>query len=103
MFEVLIDSVKNIALASGFANVNWQQLVMIAFERASVGHIGIDAFFKRQALLATQVVTAPVAGASGALAPVLLHIGAVHHDLGRRGLVEAREVAAQHNEVSTHG
>ena len=30
MFEVLIDSVKNIALASGFANVNWQQLVMIA-------------------------------------------------------------------------
>ena len=34
MFEVLIDSVKNIALASGFANVNWQQLVMIVISCA---------------------------------------------------------------------
>ena len=29
MLEVFVNSVKDIALASGFANVGWQQLVMI--------------------------------------------------------------------------
>ncbi len=75
----------------------------VVLQAAGVGHVRIDALFEGQRLLAAQIVAAPVAGAGTPLAPVLLHVGAVHHDLGRRALVEAGEVAAQHDEVGAHG
>ncbi len=81
-----------------------QREVHVVLERAGVGHVRVHALLERHALLvAAQVVALPVAGTRGAFAPVLLHVGAVDVHLVRGALVEAGEVAAQHDEVGAHG
>ena len=90
------------AVAHGRAHLVQRRLHAVG-QGAGVGHVGIDALLKAQLLGAAQVVALPVAGAVGALAPVFLDVVAADAQLVRRGLVEAGEVAAQHNEVRTHG
>src|SRR5699024_618645 len=70
---------------------------------AGVGHIAVHALLKGELGRAAQVVPLPVAGAVGALAPVLLHVLAVDADPVGGALVEAGEVPAQHHEVCAHG
>ena len=53
----------------------------IVMQRTGVGDIGVNAFLKAQLCGAAQIVPLPVPSPVGALAPVLLHIGAIDHDL----------------------
>ena len=75
----------------------------VVVQGTGVGDVGVNALLEVQLAGAAQIVALPVAGAVGALAPVLLHVGTADHDLVGGGLVEAGEVAAQHQEVSAHG
>ena len=75
----------------------------VFFQGTRVGDIGVDTLFEGELLVAAQVIALPVAGAVGALAPVLLDVGAADEELLGRALVKAGEVAAQHDEVRAHG
>ena len=79
-----------------------QRDVDVVLERAGVRDIGVNAFLEGELARAAEVVALPVAGAVRAFAPVLLVVRAVDLDLVRRALVEAREVAAEHQEVGAH-
>ena len=72
-------------------------------QRTCVRDIAVHAFLKAQLGGTAQVITLPVAGTVGALAPVLLHILAIDAHLVRGALVKACEVAAQHDKISAHG
>ena len=80
-----------------------QRGVHAVLERAGIGHVGVDALLEGKLSRATEVITLPVASTSGTLAPVLLHVLAVHVHAGCGALIEAREVAAKHEEVGAHG
>ena len=75
----------------------------VVLKAARIGNVGVHAFLEGQRLLAAQVVTAPVARTRAALAPILLHVRAVDHNLRRGAFLETCEVAAQHDEVGAHG
>ena len=72
-------------------------------EGAGVRDVGVDALDEAELRGTAQVVALPVAGTRRTLAPVLLHVLAVHVDALGRALVEASEVAAQHHKVGAHG
>ena len=50
-------------------------------QRTGVGNVGVNALLKAQLLCAAEVIALPVAGAVGALAPVLLDIVAATRSL----------------------
>ena len=74
----------------------------VVLQRTCIRNVRVNAFLKRQLLVAAEVITLPVAGTVAAFAPVFLHIVAVDDDLVGGRLIKSREVTAHHQEVSAH-
>ena len=71
-------------------------------ERARIGNITVHALNKGELLRTAHIVSLPISGTGAALAPVLLHIAAVYHDLIGGAFVKPCKISAQHAEVTTH-
>ena len=75
----------------------------VVVQGTGVSYVGIDAFLKGELACAAQIVSLPIAGAVAAFAPVLFNVSTVHEHLRAGSFIEAGEIAAQHQEVGTHG
>ena len=96
-----IGYVHNTAVTHGGTHL-CKSLGEVVFKASCVRNICINTLFKGQAFFAAHIVTLPVAGTVGTLAPIFLIVTAVYMHFLSGAFVKTGKISSEHYEICAH-